>query len=98
MGASARADSTKKRALASGGCSTAPAAECLVRTVEEVADARIDLLLRQLLARLVDQRRAVLAAAAGIIEHGQRGGDIAAGGGALRLGQYQPLALGADLR
>ena len=63
----------------------------------EIRHALVDLLLRELRARLLDQRR-VMPAARGVIEHREGARDVAGCGGALRLVEHRVLALRADLR
>src|SRR4029077_17242481 len=73
------------------------ARERITPAAEVVGDARVELLLRELLTRLLDQRRAMLTAG-GILERGERSGHIASGCGPLCLAEHRALALRADLR
>ena len=71
--------------------------ERLRARARRVRDPRFGLLLRQLRARLVDQRRAI-AATRGVIQHRERCTHVAPGGRALRPAEHQPFALRPDLR
>ena len=75
----------------------APAASASRARARRVRDPRFGLLLRQLRARLVDQRRAI-AATRGVIQHRERCTHVTPGGGALRPAEHQPFALRPDLR
>ena len=95
-GERARRFDEEARALC-GRVDELPVQQRLAAAPDSLRHALVDLLLRELLARLLDDGR-LTPAARGVLERREGAGDVAGGGGVVRLVEHQAFALRADLR